>query len=368
MIVRNNLFGRGYVNGIWTSHKGGQCDVWQNNRFEDNGDLIPGGGGGGATRGPTGRWPADFPAYTDTATLTTNGSAGDLNAKIASCTTSDCVIQHPGHVDAVIGGRRQTSGRITIRPPIGQRNDFNMGGMDIEGDNILVAGYSCSNGGQVTWGQNSGIAWSECDGSTGTFQFISGNSSTEIVDVLFYEVVHHGYGGVGICDRMQVQAHLRAQNRIYVYVTGSYLTGGQQPPDCHGDLMQVQLGNSADGDMIVEDSVLWPSDDKVFQGFGTGRQIRMDNVYIAEPSIANAYWGTSLGGHSWGGAGWIGNSTIVGNCFTNPTTPFDHENNILFQPYWPAINDINNSNTEVFVQPATPPPPSSGELDTIWSP
>ena len=96
-----------------------------------------------AARGPIGQWPDGFPAYATAANIVTDGTNGGLGATLHSGTcTNGCVVEHPGDISAHTITRSGTSGEILVRPPIGQRANYNLiAEVDIKANDIVVAGF-----------------------------------------------------------------------------------------------------------------------------------------------------------------------------------------------------------------------------------
>ncbi|MGB5697630.1 MAG: hypothetical protein WBM46_18395, partial [Polyangiales bacterium] len=335
----------------------------------DNAPPPPPPGGGGpdpSGRGPTGQWPAGFPAYSTAADIVTNGTKSGLTAALNDTRCSGgCVIEHPGNVSGTLT-RIGSAGEILVRPPIGQRAQYTFsGGVDIRADNLLVAGFDNDSNMVVSKGTNSGFAWMEIDGPGGGIAVYGNNGDT--ANGFFYEVVYRQYAASGMGDRGGVRA--TSNGHATMLVVGSILTGTTDPPPTyHADTLQIYYEGGSSGEITIRDSVLWPAYDKALQA-GAATDFFLDNVFIMSPGEANNLWTgpgapLGLGGYySTTASVDMNGCTIVGALYPD----FDHR--VSNSALWKPGNYIDmGGNTTLSARPSPTRYPTHAELDAIWSP
>jgi hypothetical protein len=316
-------------------------------------------------RGPTGQWPAGFPAYSTAANIVTNGSNSGLTSALNSNACSNgCIIEHPGNISSLTVSSRAGSGKIVVRPPIGQRANYTMGSVKIQVDNVLFAGFAGGNGSLlVEGGENSGFAWIEINGPGGTFGVYCYGGSTS--GGLFYELLYRQYASMGSEDRGVIRGDGGTCN---VDVRGSVLTGSPTPPPSHSDTLQnYNPGGSTN--ISVSDSVVWASWDKCFQNEGGDNPMILTNVFVMTPGYSEQLWqGSTIPGPLDGyfhttAAVEYRDSTLVGA--GNSSWPIPVWNSELYKP---GTYTDKGGNTILGSLPSPPTPPTHTQLDAIWSP
>ena len=316
------------------------------------------------SRGPTGRWPEGFPAYRTVADIVTDGTTNALRSALdeRAC-AHGCVIEHPGDISALTITRMGT-GQILVRPPIGRRADYSITSkIDIRGDNVLIAGFDNDGYMLVSSGSNSGFAWIEVDGPGGGLA-VHGN--VDVASGFFYEIVYRQYAAPGTGDRGGVRAS--GNGRATMLIVGSILTGTiDPPPTYHADTLQIYYDAGSSGAISIRDSVVWPAYDKALQA-GSKKELFLDNVFLVAPSEANIIWpgpgSLNLGGyyHTTGSANMV-KCTVLGR--NHPDFDVTVSNSKLWDPG--KYSDAGG-NTILRARPSPPAPPTSAQLDAIWSP
>lgn len=329
------------------------------------------------TRGPTGQWPTHTPAYTTAATVTTNGTAADLQAKI-NAASSGAVIEHPGSIASVTltGGSTGWAQNVLIRPPVGQRADYAMTG-NVEAHHLTVAGYRITGGNvRVRNCTRGGLAWMETDSAGQLFVDANGTATT---DVFIYELAFIGTTSwTSTGDLMQYRglgATLTRPLFVGFHVLGPTKTTGS---GAHNDTIQTF---SQDGGKVIDaefrDSVIFAAGDKAMQGDVNSEGTLIDNCLIYEPSkgddwvpwpggSAGAYGSHAItGGMSIGGT--IRDSTIVGSI---GSTVAVIEDSVGYDSNLESASTSSSGNTALSGNPAPPVLPSAmthAYLDTVWS-
>lgn len=316
--------------------------------------------------GPTGRWPAGFPAYDTPADVVTNGTMSDLNAKLAQVSTG--VIEHPGDITAAIGSYNADPGAVVVRPPLGQRNNYAItGSAQIRRGNLCLAGFEHR---AYLMIQNlgarpSGIAWCESTGYATTDVNVTGNgweANGFAVEWVCHDFMSGGVGGGN--DRSRVSAPSGSTGKATLTGAGCYLTGSQYIPDGHLDTAQCFGSVNVDTPITFTDSVLWPGDDKVIQGNGTIPVFRLERCVILSPGQAKSLWPTPLdlrGHYATTAVGEIVDSVVCGNI--NAQYAVTVSGSAL---YASAGHVDGGGNTVLMSAPTIPPPPTHEQLDAIW--
>jgi len=316
-------------------------------------------------RGPSGQWPTGFPAYRSSADLVTDGSDSSLSDALESRTCSNgCVIEHPGHFESSVLGRRGT-GEIVVRPPLGKRAEYEIRDANIRASNLLLAGYGLSGAARVTLGSNSGYAWLE-DDAGGSKLMVIGYGG-DITNAIFYEIVCRRYAEEGrVDDRGTIQAN--KNGHADMLIVGSIITGDPSTPPAHADTLQVYNASGGTGKVTIRDSVIWPSWDKAYQGQNEDLTFINDNVWIASPTQASALWrgpgsiNFSQPFHTTAVAEFR-NSTIHGEAHPAHIVKVWDSELYMFTAF------TDKGGNTILRAPVDPPHiPTHEELDAIWSP
>ncbi|MCA9343060.1 hypothetical protein KC950_03565, partial [Candidatus Saccharibacteria bacterium] len=282
---------------------------------------------------------------------------------------------------------RPNGPEIVIRPPIGKRSEYTSAGYPIA-SNVLLAGWETTvmnligeRGDTVT---NSGWAWCEATENAGLNVF--GNNGSH-VDGIYYEIVYRDFaGGYRFGDRAGIRSdggsRDKLDSRATLTIVGSIITGSLTPKtdpndpdwDIHADTLQVWYANGGKGKITVNDSVVWGSYDKMYNGIGL--TLTMNNVYTIAPSyIPGIYNGpddvsilnsNDIYGVVTSGASIVRNSTYIGA--NNPNAQLQIGNSETYDLF--SYNNYKDlgGNTKLNSIPPPPPTPSHTQLDSIWSP
>ncbi|MDH3728384.1 MAG: hypothetical protein OER77_12715 [Myxococcales bacterium] len=305
------------------------------------------------------------------------------------------MIEHAGAISGLIDARAGTTGRILIRPPIGQRANFGVN-TTLSIDNALIAGYG---GGEVSLtvdgsyqadADNSGFAWIESDASDGAGYFGVGCNGGGQADAFFYEIVFKRYADISFdSDRGGIRGGwpVGSGGTCDMELVGSWIAGvtcpdgGDHPQgiDCHSDTFQ-EYCPECDCDILLKDSIMWGSEDKVVQGSSypdCGFPFIMENVTFISPQYALPIWtGPSF---FWWGSGpqpfhttaWthFSDSTLIGSCYPNPGELDIRANDSELYEAEDCLQDpASSGNTILRSLPPVPSAPTHTELDAIWSP
>ena len=322
-------------------------------------------------RGPTGQWPAGFPAYAGTAEIVTNGTSAGLTAAISNAACSDgCVIEHAGAVSGTFSSRASGSGGIVVRPPIGQRGNYTLGGATIRVDGLLFAGYAGGTGqllvqGNGLNGKGSGFAWMDMGSTNGGRLVVYCNASNENSYGFFYEILVRHYGSQE--DRGGVRGSGGGDCKYEM--VGSHIAGDNGPLTGHPDTLQDYNPSPGTSTTTIRDSILWSSTDKVIQGeWPGGNPFIIDNSMLIGPSDSRSLWTEeSLNLNSANvcvnAIATITNSTTLGK-FNGPYVGIG--DSVI---YGTSSGFINlGGNTTTGTRPTPPPYPTDAQLDAIWSP
>jgi hypothetical protein len=322
-------------------------------------------------RGPTGQWPAGFPAYASAAEIVTNGTSSGLSAAINNAACSDgCVIEHAGSPSGTFSSRASGSGGIVVRPPIGQRGDYTLGATTIEVDGLLFAGYAGGTGqllvqGNGLNGKGSGFAWMDMGSTSGGRLVVYCNASNENSYGLFYEIVIRHFGSQS--DRGGVRGYNGGDCKYEM--VGSHIGGDDGPITGHPDTIQDYNPSPGTTKITIRDSVLWSSTDKVIQGeWPGGNPFTIDNSMLIGPNDSESLW--NVESLSFNDANvcvnaiaTITNSTTLGK-FNGPYV------SIGGSQIWGTSSGYVDlgGNTRPSTRPQPPAFPSATQLDAIWSP
>jgi len=319
-------------------------------------------------RGPTGQWPPGFPAYTTTAELTTNGSQSDLVSKMNDSACSDgCVIQHAGNISGDITSRVSGTGRIVVRPPIGQRANYSTNAV-IKVSNVLLAGYAIDSGQVYAPALNSGFAWMEASGSPGMIR-ANCAGATNTVDALFYEIVYPKYG-TGHDDRSHAWG---SGCSTTMTIVGSYLAGMRNPPPAHADTLQ-NYNTAGYTRVYLYDSVLWSSWDKSIQCEDANKNpgdVAFDvrNTFITSPGMAEGLFPGTVGGPLSGYYSITCADFICDGCLIAGEVNGSHAPTVQNSELYQVHNHVDGGgNTDLGSPPTAPPIPTHTQLDAIWAP
>jgi hypothetical protein len=322
-------------------------------------------------RGPTGQWPAGFPAYTGAAEIITNGTSAGLSAAISNAACSDgCVIEHAGAPSGTFSARASGTGGIVVRPPIGQRGDYTLGSTTIRVDGLLFAGYAGGTGqllvqGNGLSGKGSGFAWLDMGSTDGGRLVVYCNASSENSYGFFYEIVIRHYGSQS--DRGGVRGYNGGDCKFEM--VGSQITGDNGPITGHPDTIQDYNPSPGTSTIGIRDSILGSSTDKVIQGeWPGGNPFTIDNSMLIGPNDSEALWtGESLSFNDANvcvnAIATITNSTTLGK-FNGPYV------SIGASEIWGTSSGYTDlgGNTRPSTKPQPPAYPTATQLDAIWSP
>jgi hypothetical protein len=280
-----------------------------------------------------------------------------LNRALLQLDSTGGVIEHAGDLAEATLTRPGTA-PIVVRPPLGQRADFEVRRTRIEGSGLLLAGWTLAGSIRVTNSTNSGVAWSEADSS---LWFATEATTTKArAQGLMYEVVARTYKNDS--DRVRVRATGSGATAT-LDVVGSWLTGSSAAPPAHADTIQVLNQSGGSTHVTIADSVIWPSWDKALQGDGTGQVFTINRSWIAEPSVANQFFpGLDLSGHhAITAVAEVRDSTLLGSVHNE--YPVRVSGSLLYS----ATGIVNGGgNTTTAELPAPPPARTHAELDRIW--
>lgn len=325
-----------------------------------NGDIyVPSASSG--VKGPSGQWPEGFPAYATPATITTNGSMADLQSKLASA-PNNSVIEHAGNITAT-NNLTSSGNTIVVRPPIGQRDNYQLGAVDVKSSNLLIAGFRQTSKCFFYNVQNSGLAWWEMDGPASIR--VMGYTANINNSMLLYEGVAR-VPNPNSGDRIVL--HAQAAN-VYTEadIVGCWMYGTHDPnPGDHADTLQCVFLSGGSGFIRMRDSVFWPSDDKLIQGVGTNYVADMQNVWICGPPQAR-----TLDPNLIVTLYHIGNavSTIGTGSYVQGTWHPDFKATIEDSFVSSNLAFIDGGGNTVLSSLVPPPSvPSAAALDSIWSP
>ncbi len=312
-----------------------------------------------ADRVPAGNWPQGFPAYATAADIVTNGSMASLRSALDRLPNGG-VVEHPGNISGDVR-RASGTGGVVVRPPLGRRNDFRLEAVDIRSSGILLAGFRQTSKVHVHDSVRSGLAWTEMDPGTEVRGF--GYSRDTTTHVLLYEVVARNPKPAG-GDR--VVAHAQQPGAITnVDIVGSWLTGSHNSPDGdHADTVQTVYLSGGTGFINIQDSVIWPSDDKALQGAAEVPVYAIRNTWIASASAARKVWPSLdvTGYHAITAVTTIDDSVLSGT--VHRSFPVSVSNSTVADNGGTLVD--RGGNTYVGSVPAPPAAPSHAALDGIW--
>ena len=351
-------------------------------------------------RGPSGQWPTSqgFPAYATSAELTTNGTMSGLRSSIESAACSDgCVIEHAGAISGNITSRAAGTGRIVIRPPIGERAEHAVNA-EIQVDNLLIAGYG---GGAANIGAgqcvNCGYAWIESRAANGhgSFSASCGVGASERLESIWYEIVFANYADWGQdYDRGGMYGVPNEVSDCRMLIRGWYIAGvtcpDNKPPgiNCHSDTIQEVLWPGSTCVFEIHDSIFWPSEDKVMQTSSWDSPCNSPadvyNSTFISPPYAESLWtgdpisynGSTLGWYPPGPQPFhttanvhFRDSTLIGACYPQPGG-FDIrvDDSELYDAHDCPQDSASSGNTILSSLPSVPGAPTHTQLDAIWSP
>jgi hypothetical protein len=132
------------------------------------------------------------------------------------------------------------------------------------------------------------------------------------------------------------------------------------------------------GTIIVKDSVLWPSWDKVFQSDEDfpGSPYRLINVWASGPAYIDTYWGAgapTLSGNPMASADITCDGCTLSGGINVVHGPFPICNSELYQvSNYNETGCVGSNTTRTSIGQMTPPIPmsafSTAYLDSVWSP
>lgn len=336
------------------------------------------------SRGPSGQWPTFTPAYSTPATVTTNGSTGDLQAKL-NAATSGTVIQHAGDIANVTltGGSTSWAQNVLIRPPIGQRANFTLGSTaNLQASHVTIAGYRLGGNVRVRNADRAGIAWLEV--RPGSSLFVDA-TSRDSAGLFVYEMAYIGtesYVSTGDFFQFRpVGNDLISPVFLGLYLAGPTSTGRDSLPASskpHNDTIQTfASGGGKVRGALLRDSVIFGAGDKAFQGDISNENFVIENCTLYEPSQGQAWLpfpsgsdgaygfhvltgGMSVGGH-------IKDCDVVGSIGSAVATITD---SVGWQGDLDAAATTSSGNTTASGNLAPPVLPSQmthAYLDTVWS-
>jgi hypothetical protein len=327
------------------------------------------------TFGPAGRWPSHTPAY-DTAADVVTSSLNELQSEIDSA-SSGTVIEHQGHLDSsrLTGGSTQWSDNVLVRPPLGQRAEYEVRGrFFLQADRVTMAGFANAGNMRIQSCNRCGWAWIENIGA-GPSAIVTAQDE-DAVEPFIYEWVSTEVGIGG--DRMQFKssgARLVRPQFIGLYLTGKTREVGAGD---HNDTMQTfQLNGGSTEDALISHSVLFSSGDKALQGDGTS--ILYDHVLVYEPNPSGMWapWPSGTDGaygyHAITGG--LSNSEIRGGSIivgSFGSTLDTMRNSTIYSSSDDPLGNVENA-IDVTVEMGNPEPPklpsemTHEHLDSLWA-
>jgi len=321
-----------------------------------------------------------------------------LRSSIENAACSDgCVIEHAGAINGNISSRAAGTGRIVIRPPIGERAEHAIDA-EIKVDNLLIAGYG---GGVANIGArecvNCGFAWIESRAANGhgSFSASCGVGASERLESIWYEIVFANYADWGQeYDRGGMYGVPNKVSDCRMLIRGWYLAGvtcpDNKPPgiNCHSDSIQEVLWPGSTCVFEIHDSIFWPSEDKVMQTSSWDSPCNSPadvyNSTFISPPYAESLWTGDPISYDGSTPGWyppgpqpfhttanvhFRDSTLIGGCYPQPGG-FDIrvDDSELYDANDCPQHSASSGNTTLSSLPSVPGAPTHVQLDAIWSP
>jgi hypothetical protein len=228
----------------------------------------------------------------------------------------------------------------------------------IEGSGLLLAGWTLDRSIRVSDVENSGVAW--CEAQQNLWFSAEATAPRARVRGLMYEVVVREYRNES--DRGRARA-TGSGAVATLDVVGSWVTGSTAAPPEHADTFQVLNQDGGSAHINISDSVIWPSWDKALQGDGTGQVFTITRSWIAEPSVANDFFGgiNLEGYHAITAVAEVRDSVLIGSVHNE--YPVTVSGSVLYEAEG-YVNGGGNSIARTL--PAPPPAPTHAQLDQIW--
>ena len=333
-------------------------------------------------RGPSGRWPANTPAY-DTPADVTLSSLEELPSALAQASSGDVIEIEPTRLSTdmrwgtpVTGGSLDWEQNVLVRPKLGQRGSVIIADhqFSVQTKGVTFAGLRVERSVRLDGAERTNLVWTEL-GPNGRTNITGGK------DVRLIEPVRAEVGTIGQ-SAMHTFRAMGNDDLVNVSVEGAWLNTNVDAKDNLQTLAPTSSGLGDIRGLTIQDSVLFTGWDKMFQ-MNVG-----PHDFVFRNNWADACSTTEVGSSMWaqggrgectgrpsmltqtrGLGGEVTHSVVLGTIrhFGEELTVLDSILRRVVDSASPGEFVIDDSNTIDASFDATQyPPPSLPDLDSIW--